>query len=303
MRIAVFFVGALEDGGFNANALAGAVAPAGAGADIRIVSGVPYEQPAIREALLALMPEVDGVVFVGGQGDETVPAIAAAFPQKRFAVVQGEVTGPNLVSYEIAQEESAFLAGHLAARLTRTGMVAHLSGHRVRPGLKGRAGFAAGVRHADPDVRLLTGFCGTQDDEEVAYRWAAAQIASGADILFTMLNAARDGATRACAEGGARQIGNVLDWCARRPDVFVASAIARIDLGVARAIAGMLNGMAPWGKKVRFGLADGDFISLSLGLGVSEVLREEVSKLSIESGMAKIATFYRSGLEFKEFNI
>ena len=55
------------------------------------------------------------------------------------------MTGPNLASYEVLQEQSAYLGGVLAALTTRTGVVGHMSGIRVRPGLKGRAEAVAGL--------------------------------------------------------------------------------------------------------------------------------------------------------------
>jgi basic membrane protein A len=299
MKIAVFFVGEVEEAGFNACALAGAQSASADGlADVTVISGVAYDQPEIRGRMADTLAEHDGLVFVGGQGNIATPEFAAIFPEKRFAIVQGNKTGANLASYDVRQEESAFLAGCLAARLTQTGTVAHLSGHRVPPGLKGRAAFAAGVAHANPSVALLTGFCGTQDDSSVTYRWASAQIAAKADILFTMLNGARSGAVRACREMGVRQIGNAVDWVALMPDVFVASAIARINTGVYRAIDDMVQGKVPE-HIVEFGLADGDFVGLCLGPGVPDEVSAEIDGFAegIRTGLVSVPTEY-AGAEF-----
>jgi basic membrane protein A and related proteins len=284
MRIAVFFVGEVADRGFNAAALLGAEAAQAAGlAAIEVIRGIPYDQTAIRAALRQIAPEVDGIVFVGGQGDLAMQVLAAEFPDRRFAIVQGGHTGPNLASYDVRQEESAFLAGVLAARITRTGKVAHLSGHRVRPGLKGRAAFVAGVAHAAPGMPVLTGFCGTQDEGAITRAWAVAQAAAGADVLFTMLNAARDGAMAACQETGMRHIGNALDWCALEPGQFVASALARIDRGVESAIADMVAGRLP-GQVVHLGLAEGDHVGLSLASDLEAVHRDAIA--TVAAGIA-----------------
>ncbi|MBQ0802181.1 MAG: BMP family ABC transporter substrate-binding protein [Sulfitobacter litoralis] len=298
MQIAVFFVGEVHDAGFNASALAGAEAAYNL-AEISIISGVRYDQDAIRERLCEVVPQVDGLVFIGGQGNITTPEIASAFPGKMFALVQGHSTGPNLASYDVRQEDSAFLAGVLAADLTKTGIVGHLSGHRVPPGLKGRAAFAAGVAHANPQVRVLTGFCGTQDDSLVTHDWAAAELAAGADIIFTMLNDARSGAIQACRTGGARQIGNALDWVNVDPEVFVASAIARIDLAVHRAIADMAERITP-DAVVQFGLADGDFVALSMEAGVPARTRAKVAEAAegIRTGQIIVPETYK-GPEFQ----
>ncbi|WP_127104106.1 BMP family protein [Pararhodobacter zhoushanensis] len=298
MKIIAFFVGTLHDNGFNSRALAGAErARALPGAQIEIVSGVPFDLADMLEALNFAAAESDGVVFIGGQGNQITPQIASLYPDRRFAIVQGEVTATNLASYDVLQEQSAFLAGCLAARMTRTGTVAHLSGHRVTPGLKGRAAFVAGVRHLAPEMPVLTGFCGSQDDSTVTESWARAQASAGAGVLFTMLNAARDGASDACRASGMRQIGNATDWCAVDPAVFVGSAVAQIDLGVEQAIADMLAGRVP-AEVVPLGLAQGA-VSLTLAPDVPAAVAEEMAQIAtrIAEGTIPVPTRY-TGPEF-----
>ncbi|MFK7880420.1 BMP family protein [Roseobacter sp.] len=276
MKIAVLFVGEVHDRGFNQCALEGVERMRAAGAaEIEIVSGVSYQPNAMTTALETSAARADGVIFIGGQGNGITPPVAASFPDRSFAVVQGNVTGANLASYDVLQEQSAFLAGVAAARLTQSGVVGHLSGHRVSPGLKGRAAFSSGLRHVDENIRLVTGFCGTQDDNETTDRWARGIADTGADILFTMLNAARDGAIDACQATGMRQIGNATDWCAVDADVFVASAVARIDLGVERAVINLLAGRCP-DQIEDLGLAQ-NAVELTCAPDVPEVVREEVN--------------------------
>lgn len=259
LRVATVVVGAQRDGGFNQAALDGLVAAERLpGIVLEGVLGAAFDPAPMTAALDAAAARVGAgglVLFIGGQGDRVTPEAASRWPDRRFSVVQGSVTGPNLSSVHVRQEDSAFLAGVLAAGLTQSGTVGHLSGHRVAPGLRGRAAFAAGVRHADPAVTLLTAFCGTQDDRALAGRWASGQLAAGADILFTMLNGAREGATAACRAAGAMQIGNARDWVAVDPAVFVASALARIDLAVVRAVEDALSGK-PMDAEVSLGLRD-----------------------------------------------
>ena len=58
-----------------------------------------------------------------------------------------------------------------------------------------------------------------------------------ARVLFAMMDGGRDGVTRVCRETGVWQIGNVLDWVARDPQVYLASALADSGLCVQRAAA------------------------------------------------------------------
>lgn len=306
MRVAVVFVGTIHDQGFNEAAFAGVeAARRQPGRMITVPPAVPFEPDAIRASADTAAREVGPgglVVLIGGQGDGVAVPLSAEWPDRRFAVVQGSVTGANLSSYHVRQEQSAFLAGVLAAHVTRSGTVAHLSGHRVRPGLLGRAAFVAGVRHAAPGMPVLTGFCGTQDDAAVTLAWARAQLDAGADVLFTMLNGARSGAIDACRAVGAMQIGNVLDWTALEPDVFVASALARIDLAVEAAIAAAETGQRE-GQSIGFSLDDeagaGRMVDLVLRPDIEPRARSAVATARAEliAGRLEIAERY-DGAEF-----
>ena len=116
----------------------------------------------------------------------------------------------------------------------------------MRPGLVGRAAFAAGVAATDPRVRLLSGFCGHQHDPALAQAWAAAMFEAGADLMFTMLDGGRPGAIAAARAAGAGLIGNVRDWTLDGPP-FVASAVADNGVAVARALADLAAGRSSWG--------------------------------------------------------
>lgn len=299
MKISILFVGALNDGGFNQSALHGAQRLQAADDDpIKIISDIPYDQAAMSAALTAAAKESDGIVFVGGQGNLVTPPVAASFPDRSFAIVQGNVQTDNIASYDVLQEQSAFLAGVLAARMTQSGIVGHLSGHRVVPGLKGRAAFVSGVRYVDSGLSILTGFCGTQDDSDTTETWTRDLAAAGADVIFTMLNAARSGATKACRETAIRQIGNVSDWCAHDPDVFVASALARIDKGVERAVSDMRADTRP--NTIRhLGLVE-EAVGLSVAPDVTPAVREEIAVVRdlIAARQLAIETTY-DGPEFE----
>ena len=240
------------------------------------------------------------VIAHGGQNNEAAQTVAAEFPGTQFAVTQGGVKSANLSSYEVLQEQSAWLAGAAAGLLTKTNVVGHMSGIRVRPGLKGRAAFSDGLRATNPKAQLLTNFSGTQDDNAVSRRIALAEIDAGADIIFTMLNAGRSGAIEACRARGARQIGNVGDWVKSVPDVFIASAIADVSMAVFDAAGDFHNGT--WQPNVirQLGLANPDAVRLALADSVPQQVRQQITQYAeaIAAGKIKVPDAY----EGPEFN-
>jgi basic membrane protein A len=239
------------------------------------------------------------IIAHGGQNNEAAQAVAADVPALSFVVTQGAVTGANLASYEVLQEQSAFLAGALAAWSTKTGVVGHMSGIRVLPGLKGRAAYAQGVALADPKVRLLTNFSGNQDDTSLSKRVALSMADAGADVVFTMLNAGRGGATDACRERGMAQIGNVVDWVARMPDVFIGSAIADSGLAVVSAAQDFVDGNFRAGVIRPIGLENAQAVRLTTAARVPAVTVAKLDQLAAElvAGSLRVSAEW-SGTEF-----
>ena len=301
-KVAALFAGRVDDGGFMQAGYTGLkLAEARLGAAVAIRQGVqpkPEELTAALRELAAAGPDL--VIAHGGQNNAAAKAVAAEFPAVRFVVTQGNVTGPNLASYEVLQEHSAFLAGMLAALTTRSGVVGHMSGIRVAPGLKGRAAYAAGVAHADPKVVLLTNFSGNQDDNALSARIARAMIARDAQVIFTMLNAGRTGAIEACRELGARQIGNVGDWTAIAPDVFIGSAFADSGRALYDAVADFAAGRLAVGEIKHLGLETPEAVRLVMAPGVPADIRGriEAAGRAIVAGSLKVPVEW-SGAEFE----
>ncbi|MBB1626754.1 BMP family ABC transporter substrate-binding protein [Achromobacter sp. UMC71] len=284
-------------GGFNEAAIDGAARAARAGHALQL-EWIADNDPDARAARLATLCAAgpDLVIVHGGQGDVPVAQVAPRFAPTQFAITQGSHHAANVASYEILQEHSAFLAGVLAGL---RGGAAHLSGERVRPGLKGRAAYADGVRRVrghDP----LTGFCGNQHDPALAGAWTEALAARGARVVFAMMDGGREGITGACRRHGLRQIGNVLDWVARDPAVFLASALADSGLCVERAAADHAAGALRVGAVTHFGLEAGASLRLVLGADVSAEERRILDDWSarLVRGEVQVATDY-TGPEFE----
>lgn len=127
---------------------------------------------------------------------------------------------------------------------------------------------STGVRAANSSAQVVTGFCGNQDDPELAARWIEAEAKAGADIVFTMLNYGRSGAIAACRSAGIKQIGNIRDWCAEEPDVFLGSALSRHGWSIRAWTADLLAGRLEPGRNLHPGLEEPAAVGLSLGASV-----------------------------------
>lgn len=277
-RIAVALFGPEGRGSFNESGWQGVLRARAAGHEVQAHWVAPLGGAERAEALRAICARgVDLLVAHGGQGDVPVSLMHADFPDTRFAITQGGFLAANVASYEVLQEQSAFLAGVLAGLASRTGVVAHMSGEKVRPGLKGRAAFAHGVAASGTGCRLLTTFCGQQHDPELAYRVVAAQQRAGADLVFAMIDGGRDGVSQACRDLPIRQIGNVVDWVARDPQVFYASAWADSGRCIAEAIDDFAVGRFEPGTTRTHGVEHPDWVRLICAPDVPATLQEALT--------------------------
>lgn len=216
-----------------------------------------------------------GMIIV--HGDTLVPIahrVAWEFPRQRFTVLQGEARRPNVGAYVARHEHASWLAGIAAGLLTRSNVVGHLSAADDAEGLLARAAFADGMARINRQARLLTSTRAGHDDIDLAGRIAQAQIDAGADIVYAMLDRAREGVSRACTARRVRQIGTGSDWVVVDPQLFVASV--RIDLAAMVRSMGRDIVDAVWrGDYVRyFDIRHPDVVTLHLAASVPATVRE-----------------------------
>jgi basic membrane protein A len=256
----------------------------------------------LTEAMRKLAQEgPDLIIAHGGQCNGPAEIVSKEFPDIRFVVIQGHVQGPNLSSYVVRQEDSAWLAGALAGLTTRTDVVGHISGAWPQPGLIGRAAFYDGVKHVNPDAKFLTWFTGDLDNTDINAQAAAAEIGQGADVIYTMLNAGRQGVIDEIKshDGKVRHIGNVSDWT-QVDTSFVGSAVADASVAILNAARDFTTGQWQPDQITEIGLGQGDVVKLTLAEDVSPEIRQQLDELAAKliSGEIRINTSY----EGPEFN-
>lgn len=282
VRIGLLLAGALDDGGFMQSGFEEvSKAAAELGIELQVIQGVALAQADLEVALRSLAESrPDLIIAHGGQNAEAVIAVAEEFPELNFAITQSDVTGPNLASYEVLQDQSAWLVGAATGLMTATNIVGHMSGIRVVPGLKGRAAYVDGVNYTNSAAQVLTNFSGDQEDVELAQQVAEAQISEGADYIFTMLNSGRPGVAKAIKDKDVRQFGNVVDWTQQEPDIFSGSAIANSGKAVYNAITDFVEGdFAPPGQSRAIGLEDPQAVDIVLAEDIPGEVVNEIGNL------------------------
>ncbi len=198
-----------------------------------------------------------------GMGDATLAA-AKANPDIMFIGVdqfQGEAL-PNLTGLIFHEDQSGYLAGVLAARLTKSGTIAAVLGtDLVPPVVAFNEGYKAGALSVNPDLNIISTYHpGGMDVAFTDPEWGAATakqaMDQGADVVFAAGGLTGNGglqevAVAASAGAEAYCIGVDSDqWFtveAAHP-CLVSSAMKLITPGVVGLLTDAMNGSFPGGN-------------------------------------------------------
>ena len=244
-----------------------------------------YEQ---QLGLLAT-ENVDTVVALGYGIARDVDATARRFARTHFVLVDGMVEQPNVESVTFAAEQSGYLAGALAALVSRSGIVAFLGGADVSEIRPTEVGFLAGARAVRPGVTTVVRYVGSFDDRAAGARLAEQLYGARADVVYAAAGRSGLGAIDAAkARHAAYVIGSDADQDALAPGIVLASALKHIDVGVLRVCQETASHKPVSGRLV-LGLADGavglsDFRYTKAVIGADRIARLERLRAAIAAG-------------------
>ena len=134
----------------------------------------------------------DLVVTVGFALTDATIKMAKAYPKINFIGVdqfQGE-TLPNLTGLIFHEDHSGYLAGVLAAKLTKSGTIAGVFGtDLVPPVVAFKEGYEAGAKSVNPNIKIISTYHPGEisqafTDPEWGAATAAQAIDQGADVVF-----------------------------------------------------------------------------------------------------------------------
>ena len=228
-RVALLTPGPISDRAWNGSAYDGLVAVRDSlGAQI---SHVQTKTPAEFEENFRQYG-AQGYDLVIGHGFEYQDAavrVAPDFPETLYITTSGNTVRQNVAGIQFAFEEASYLAGVLAANMTKTGVIGAIGGTELPPVKRSFTAFAAGARSVKPDLKVIISYVGNWEDVSAGKEQALAQIARKSDVIFQNADAAGLGVFQAARESNAALvIGANADQNAIAPEVTLGSVV--IDL-------------------------------------------------------------------------
>jgi basic membrane protein A len=227
--------------------------------------------------------DYDLIVGVGFLMAEAVAQVAKQFPDANFAIIDfpsGDLAGApaNVRGLLFKEQEAGYLAGYMAglyvAEQGGEQVLSSVGGQKIPPVDRYIAGYQAGAKAANPDVRTLNGYSQDFVDQAKCKEIALNHIARGAAVVFQVAGQCGLGALSAAAERNARGIGVDADQ-GYHGDHVLTSALKKVDVAVFETVKAVQEGSFSGGEDTVFDVASG---GVGLGEVADDVAADIVSK-------------------------
>jgi len=295
--------GGIDDKSFNATAWKGVEdAKKSLGIEGKYLES--QQQTDYEKNINAFVEEKCGLIVTVGflLGDAT-KAGAEANPDVKFSIVDYayDPTIPNVLGQVFNTDEAAFLAGYVAAGVTKTGAVGTFGGIQIPPVTVFMDGFTLGVQYYNTkhgtSVKVLgwdpasqTGlFTGNFESTDDGRKMGETLIDEGADIIMPVAGPVGLGTAAVAKErGNVYIVGVDNDWAivnADYADIVLTSVLKNMDITTLEAIKAAKDGTFKGGVTV------GTLTNGGVGLAAFHNLDSKVSadlKKEVETVKAEV---------------
>jgi basic membrane protein A len=228
-------IGGLNDRGFNQLANQGLQrAKKELGIDVRVIASDQNSDYVPNLSTLA-QQKFDLIIANGFLMGEATATVAKRFPDAKFAIIdfpQAAMKGKpaNVQGLLFRENEAGYIVG-LYGKDNDVNTVSSVGGQKVPAVDNFIAGYDAGAKAANPDVKTLSGYSQDFVDQAKCKEMALDQIQRGSGVVFAVAGQCGLGAIDAAKERDVKAIGVDADQSYLGPQV-ITSAVKRVELAV-----------------------------------------------------------------------
>jgi len=252
-------IGGLNDKSFNHLAYVGLLHAQRAGIKGRVIQS-KSESDYIPNLKACVQSGAGITIGVGFLMTDAMDAVASAYPSKKFAIVDVDVTGmkhkpKNVQGLLFREQQAGYLVGYAAglyAKSVNGKAVGSVGGLKIPPVDRYIAGFQYGAKKADPGIETLNDYSQDFVAQAKCKEKALNQIAQGSVVEFQVAGQCGLGVLDAAHGKNIFGIGVDADQGYLGPWV-MTSALKRVDVAVYNAIQAANHGKLQGGTNKQFG--------------------------------------------------
>lgn len=208
----------------------------------------------------------DMIFAVGFLMQDALREVAGKYPKIKFAIIDGDAPQlANCVAYKFREEEGSFLAGALAASMSKSGVIGFVGGMEMPLIKKFEFGYQAGAYKINPKIETRVAYVNDFNDSQKGMELALSQMNMRADVVYHAAGKAGIGVIKAAETKGEGffAIGVDKDQDGEAPGRVLTSMVKRVDTAVFEVCQKVAQGQFQSGELV-LGLKEG-------GVGLSEL--------------------------------
>lgn len=231
------------------------------------------------------------VVCVGWEFYD-IETIAPEYPDVRWIWIDNATSEPvdNVLNITYAQNEGSFLAGYIAAAMSKTGVIGAVGGEDSDTINDFIVGYEQGAKYYSEDIKVVTNYTNTYDDPAVGKDCALTLNDQGADVIFQIASAAGDGVFEAAQDKGFYAIGVDSDQKYIADDVIICSMKKEVGNSIYDAIKAYIDGdNSKWGTTWVADMSNG-YVGIGYGEEGSTQQIPDDLKAEVEDLTAKIVS-------------
>jgi basic membrane protein A len=244
LKVALILPGSITDGTFNSAADKGIKAAKQKYPQIQVSVRENTNIAQAEEALSSYAREGYGLVIAHGfQFADPAKKVHKQFPKTWFVVNTAKVAeAPNLASFDNRWGDAGYIAGAVAASVSKSGIIGEVGGIPVPVIQEYNEGFARGAKRINPAIKVLTAYVGSFSDIAKGKEITLSLIEQGADVVTATGNESVVGTLQAAKEKKVLMIGTAFDSAAFAPDTIVTTALINFDVNLEMAVGKTLDG-------------------------------------------------------------
>ena len=243
LKVALILPGSVTDGTFNSKVAEGVKKAQAKYPDLHVSMRENTPTAQAQQALSAYARDGYDVIIANGfQFADAAKRIHKRFPKSWFIVNTAKVAeAPNLASFDNRWGDAGYLAGAVAALVSKSGVIADVPAIPVPVIQEYDEGFQNGAKRVRPDIKVTSAYVGSFTDIAKAKEITSSMIDGGADVVTGIGNENVVGTLQAAKEKGALMIGTAFDSAELAPDTIVTTALINLDVNIDQAITKVIE--------------------------------------------------------------
>ncbi len=261
LKIAMLTTGPVTDEGWNQLAYEGLQALKAKGLSVANTENVVQaDQASLIESYVNQGFNV--IIGHGFEYGDSLTAAAAKHANVHFIQIGGIAKADNLKSYLFNPGEGGYVAGVLAAKMSKVGKWGFVGAVKIPSIEDDELAYEMAIKQTKPDASIVSAYTGSFTDIPKAKEAALAQISAGVDFILANGDNANVGAIQAIQEKGPTVlvIGWTLDQSHLAPNNVAMSIVQHVDVLLQQAV-----------NDIQAGTFKGGNVSVGFKEGVSDI--------------------------------